>query len=216
MPEHFKMSDGYCAVKSKLCSIGCLEKFCGIGMLYACSECGPLETLSQRELHLFRVPMWLKQILERGEGKGMDIMTLRVDECPAGRAMDMAVAKARGLEQLHWGSTEGSWGNLGFMQQEKEGEAYCLWSECNEIAPISAYSSSDSAAFALWDDLCTHRCECHLDYSSLDSMLRISVAARWVPRGIVTAKANSRALVITRAYLKANGVTRIERGPRGF
>lgn len=145
-----------------------------------------------------------------------DIEMLPVDDCPAGCAMNFAVAGVMKLEQLHWGSTQGSWGTLGFMRPEEEGEAYCLWSECNEIAPIPASSTSRTEALILVDALCAAGFGCVLEYGPRHGFQQVTITNPELPVGEVIIKIASEALAICRAYLKVNGATRIARGPHGF
>jgi hypothetical protein len=122
-------------------------------------------------------------------------MKIKIDECPAGPAMDAAVAEVLGWENLHWEEVdrgpnhyapEGWWGD------GPNGECYL----------DKSYSTDNIAA--AWELL-----------SHFDEYIRICRTSNdiWyfdTVDLVIETQATSAPLAICRAFLKANGIEFVE------
>jgi hypothetical protein len=127
---------------------------------------------------------------------------IKVDECPAGPAMDAAVAEALGWENLHWKemdrgpnhyAPEGWWGD------GPNGECYLA----------KSYSTDITAAWELWSNLCTNWFHAKLTFNDelhvTASLYRDSKSVQYAD-STIEAMAEDGMLAICRVFLKANGV----------
>lgn len=147
--------------------------------------------------------------------------TMTVDNCPAGPAIDMAVAKVMGLQDLHWGDPRRCSGGLGYYRPEEVGRVYFRDPCDGEIGLMPTYSTSLVASGTLTEALCTAGFSCaHIhspDYPGrIYDFRRVEITGPHLDDSKFIARANTMGLAITRAYLKANGVTWVKRGPCGF
>lgn len=154
------------------------------------------------------------------EAKPVEADYVAVDDCPAGPAIDMAVAKVMGLERLQWGDVRRGFGTAGYIRLEEEGKAYYLYTEAGEIVPIPHYSSSLAASATLVEALCAAGFKCREIHSpgypgGLHYFPRVEIITPGLGKKFII-RAGSIALARVQAYLKAHGVTRVKRGPCGF
>ncbi len=152
-----------------------------------------------------------------------------VDECPAGPAMDAAVAQALGIKTFpHPELWDGSFGGGGWCPICKH--SFSSDAQADEISCLypPQYSTDIAAAEKLWDKLAEDHwvvSVCYgpgrdgCSYASVQMQLDIFLAIDLLARIIdlltrspmdMDAKGETKALAISRAFLKANGVEEIE------